>query len=835
MMQEHTQVKKMREGLTERLKKKDASARLRIVLLAVREILWLGAGFLFGQGSMLFGTNPLGVAFLCASQGHIVSILLGLILGAVFSEEQPWIMIATYLAAAVIRAVSARLAEVREPRHLPLPEHIREKLREKTDEKVTREPANSRWSRFRARIAASSGAETLSVLRDEIRTLFSEWVLLRMVTASVCMLIVSLFRVIGGGFRYYDLFAAFFSVFVAPAAVMVYSVWLEKRRELQVLYLLSAGALLFSVVWASDSLLFGIVPLSWFFALFLSLWATHRSGAVCGVATAVLAGLAHDPMLIPAYLLAVLIYALFQTRQKTNLGITLSVFAALAWSVYARGISVLLPLLISNLTVGALLTVLVHWQLPVPAAEEAANTADDTVVNLRYAKKRHADANDRLRGISDAFSSLSEMFYNLSDRLRRPTTLDLHRLCDASFDRFCPACPHKTVCWGFEYAETLTVLGDLASALHTHGTVTEKQIPDALLRRCPTMSAILSDINRECSKLTGELLRDNRTEIFAMDYEAAAHIINDALEEDNGEYRLDSALSARIGEYLASAGIAAKSVVAYGGRLRQITVRGVDVDRATVTAETLRLDLGEMCGLELCAPTFEVDGSVCTMTLQTRKKLSVSGAQKCVSVGGGVCGDAVSLFSNRKDFFYALINDGMGSGNDAALTSNLCSVFLEKMLRAGNRAGTSLKMLNNLVLSRTQNNSAAECSSTVDLLEVDLVTGVASFIKSGAAPSFVVRASTVHRIQSGTAPIGILRETEAQTSTFSLKAGDTVVLISDGIQQNDPDCEWLTTYLSEVSTQEPEEIVNRICRHASSDGAKDDCSAIVLRIGTDKS
>ncbi|MBQ3639225.1 MAG: SpoIIE family protein phosphatase [Clostridia bacterium] len=832
-------VKETRKGWTEKLKQKDAASRLRVVSLVLREVLWAGAGFLFGQGSMLFGTNPLGVALLCASSGHVFPILAGLILGAVFSEEQPWVLIVTYVAAALIRAISARLADPRESRRRLLPAHIRKKLRGTEADKLPETEVGlprSRAARLWSKITSSSGAELLGTLRSEIRSLFSEWVLLRMVTAATCMLIVSLFRVIGGGFRYYDLYAAFFAVFAAPAAVMVYSVWLEGRRELRVLYALSAGALLFSAVWASDALLFGIVPLSAFFALFLSLWAARRVGAVGGVAAAILAGLAHDPMSIPAYLIAVLIYSLASIRKKTDVGIPIAVFAALGWSIYAHGISVLIPLLLSNLTAGALITVLSHFGETSTATETAVSTptSDDAAARLRYVTNRHEDAKDRLRRISDAFSSLSEMFYNLSDRLRRPTTLDLHRLCDASFDRFCPNCPNKTVCWGLEYADTLEVLGGLASALHTRGTVTEKQITPVLFRRCSSMTAILADINHECSELTGNLLRDNRTEIFAMDYEAAANIINDALEEDDGEYRLDADLSSRICEYLASAGISAQSVVVYGGRLRRVIVRGVDVEQANVTTETLRSDLGEMCGLELSAPTFEVDGSVCTMVLHSRKRFSVNGAQKCLSADGGVSGDAVSLFSNRKDYFYALINDGMGSGHDAALTSNLCSVFLEKMLRAGNRAGTSLRMLNNMVLSRTQNNSAAECSSTVDLLEFDLVTGVASFIKSGAAPSFVVRGSTVHRIQAGTAPIGILRNTEAQTSEFPLKAGDTVVLISDGIQQNDPDCEWLLNYLAGSGEKDPEEIVKRICLHASTgEEPRDDCSAIALRIAID--
>ena len=123
-----------------------------------------------------------------------------------------------------------------------------------------------------------------------------------------------------------------------------------------------------------------------------------------------------------------------------------------------------------------------------------------------------------------------------------------------------------------------------------------------------------------------------------------------------------------------------------------------------------------------------------------------------------------------------------------------------------------------------------ECSSTVDLIELDLITGRASFIKGGAAPSFVIRRGTVQRLQAGTFPIGIIRKLDTQASSYDLRAGDTVVMISDGILQDDPECRWLTKYLAGCGDKDPEEIVYEICRHASEFENHDDCSAIALRI-----
>ena len=49
-----------------------------------------------------------------------------------------------------------------------------------------------------------------------------------------------------------------------------------------------------------------------------------------------------------------------------------------------------------------------------------------------------------------------------------------------------------------------------------------------------------------------------------------------------------------------------------------------------------------------------------------------------------VCGDHIAVFRNEQACFYALISDGMGSGEAASAASELCAAFLERMLSAGN-------------------------------------------------------------------------------------------------------------------------------------------------------
>ena len=99
-------------------------------------------------------------------------------------------------------------------------------------------------------------------------------------------------------------------------------------------------------------------------------------------------------------------------------------------------------------------------------------------------------------------------------------------------------------------------------------------------------------------------------------------------------------------------------------------------------------------------------------------------------------------------------------------------------------------MLNTFLMAKTD-----ETFTTVDLLEVDLLSGEANFIKAGAAPSFVLRGDRLHRIESRTPPAGALRRMCAEQTSFGVREGDFVILMSDGAGTDD-DAGWLIRLLS---------------------------------------
>ena len=191
-----------------------------------------------------------------------------------------------------------------------------------------------------------------------------------------------------------------------------------------------------------------------------------------------------------------------------------------------------------------------------------------------------------------------------------------------------------------------------------------------------------------------------------------------------------------------------------------------------------------------------------------------------------VSGDTVSFFDSGDDCFFALISDGMGRGETAKDTSTFVSKFLSRALGFGATEETVLSMLNYVLRGRGE-----ECSATVDLFELDLLSGDATFIKSGAAPSFVKRSDSLFRIKSQTAPIGLMKSIDSERIKASVQSGDFVVMLSDGIIQTTEEAAWLIELLAESRAKTAKELACEIMTAAKAHALScDDMSVAVIKI-----
>ena len=738
--------------------------------------------------------------------------------------------------------------------------------------------------------------------------LFWEHPFLRILTGAVCGLTAGIFGLITNGLHVYDLLGALSLFLLTPVATFLliscfgetgmtllfapdplgrrqalrsHAFRPEKNsvsRRFHALPLCSVCFLLACAVFAARQFSPALgtpyltVSLSTLLGLTLTLLASSKLGVIPGLAVGVICGLAAAPALSPVFILCAGAYALLTPLSPKASAVGGCVAGGL-WCLAAEGSAALLPLLPAMLLAPPVFFLAERMgdRLPAPGAKQETTDSDmrDVTAILSSALSIESHARERrakMQALATAFDSLSKRFYSLSNQLKRPRMLDLRNICDESFGKQCAHCRNRDVCWGAEYDRTLEAQARLAAQLHASGKANPAALPDSLQDFCPHMESLVSDINSRCARMTENLLRSEKTEVFAADYAAIATLLTDALEEEGREaqdFTRNRAAADAIYDYLTEMGVTVQGVVVGGklntvqggqatspGRLRVI-VRGIDFTPIASRMAEVRNQLASICGGKFAPPTLEVEDRGAILTFYSEAGLTAAYAGSTVPAGYGsreelpsalthetpadtytppsVCGDHIAMFRTDNAYFYALISDGMGTGEDASLTSDICAVFLEKMLRAGNKVDISLRMLDNYVYSKNAG-TGDECSATVDLMELDLMDGQAVFAKNGAAPTYVVREGKVYKLHTSSLPIGILPDTPRELLRFRTHPGDVVVMVSDGITLGNDECPWLMDLLASPLPLSMDSLRMDIIKRALSAGSEDDLSAIAIRV-----
>ena len=130
-----------------------------------------------------------------------------------------------------------------------------------------------------------------------------------------------------------------------------------------------------------------------------------------------------------------------------------------------------------------------------------------------------------------------------------------------------------------------------------------------------------------------------------------------------------------------------------------------------------------------------------------------------------------------------------------------------------------------------------ECFATVDLIKVDLVTGLASVTKNYAASSYLLRNGSVYRCNGNSLPIGIESDADPSQISFRTYDGDTVIMVSDGIvSDSSEDDSGLCDVIGLSCDISARELADRILGYAvDRKGKTDDMSALVIKIRNKRS
>jgi sigma-B regulation protein RsbU (phosphoserine phosphatase) len=158
-----------------------------------------------------------------------------------------------------------------------------------------------------------------------------------------------------------------------------------------------------------------------------------------------------------------------------------------------------------------------------------------------------------------------------------------------------------------------------------------------------------------------------------------------------------------------------------------------------------------------------------------------------------ISGDLYDFFEQDNDTTVIAFGDSSGKGAAAALYGSLVSGLLRSLAPRIRRPASLMKRLNEILLERRVDAQYV----TLTLLSWNALTHELTLANAGALPPMLCRNGEQVNVDAEGIPLGLLDDREYDEVTLQLKTGDTFLLYSDGVadQQDREGQEYGTTRL----------------------------------------
>ena len=838
-----------------------------------------------GAVTMPFGMNPMGVSLICAADKYIFYIYSGLVVSLAFVEENTFTLFLIYSIAAAVKFYV-------------------------------------KYSRGKAKSYMLSGSHSyrnLSV-REKSKLMrlvhFNDTgsIIISLLISAVTGFVVGIFKIASKmpDIIYTDIIVVMLFVLVSMLFTYLYSGLFEIGRDNKVLEKAGICAVIFTLVYALAPFYIYSLSIGYIFSFVLTLLASSSGvnkkyaetklqieeeegaefdedgdefqnqvsdeeiinrfrlnsfnhtgtlsdmtrgaliGFLCGVALGDTAG---------AVTLGIcgLISGLF-FAQSVTLAVIAGLISAISYSVYIAGIDAV-QIYIPNMIMG------LTFYLPISTAYLKIFKTDaerkTKSKGIRFFEKDLLVSElpaMKLNNLSEAFHNLSSTFSELSEKLKKPSFMEIKAIAGASIETICETCGNRAFCSLNSKLNYNAAQKKCAEYITKKNRLDKDGFTQVYREHCVRLDEIESKINTLYLGRIDENMKNDRTNIFALHYENISKLLNNNSKSGKDDVAFKHELSEQIFKRLQNMGVDSENVIIIGERKKTIYVFGIKMVDYSGTISDIIDMFEKTCEVYLGDPEYILKENYVVMKIQSRNKFKVhsmyvskaadnssygeifreinnSGYGYDTNIASAessqkeINGDSTVVFDGDDGYFYGVISDGMGSGKNAALSSRLTVLLMEKLLSAGNQKDLTLEMLNSLLLAKND-----ECFASVDLFEADLVTGRASFIKAGAAPSFVVRNNKLFKIQSSTVPAGIISNMNSEQTKFDLEEDDCVLMLSDGIISTFEEGSWLMELLSsEKNLREPKTLLNNILKQAGEKNVrKDDMSVLFMRIAEER-
>ncbi len=766
--------------------------RRALPIRAVLDVLAFLLNFVFARVHLIWGAYPLATAFVAATPYDVFISLAGAVAGALSLGESGIIHAIVSIIVVFLRVVISG---------------------GKSGERIIfNEPFAIKLS------VAAIGAFLSSVYRLLLGGLDTAGLLY---TLASCLL-TSLFTLVFSG-----LFIADFRL--SDAIVGRVAVFEKTRtgREKYNFYLfgISFLTLIFfvSLALAPYSLL-GI-DIDFVFAAFMALFAAKRFGAVRAMAVGFVASVGASSVYSAGFALlglgAGLLFPLGTTYAILGGGALLS-----AWSAYSGELVGFLSTLPEYAAAISILFPFLHLISPEKKEELREDTrriAADMVSSMALSHRNERGGGvDALASSVAALSSLAGRFAKSEHFPKKALVREL--VLDAVKTK-CRDCEHFEACREINPAPCAEIVDSTTELLYKNEIIGDDgDFPEYCKKHGELVRAIMSSYANILKIRHGVRSFSSVSE----EYELLAKMINEARCAEDEEWGCDSSLSERLAEILPEFSLNSGVAKAYGTRKKRFIIAGDDEYGDIISSKELRERIEKISGYKLGVPEFYRKGDVAMLDCLAAPSYAVDFVSRSsVADGSGVSGDTSLSLVTPDGYFFAILSDGMGSGEVAKSVSCFVCDYYSSMLNTSVSDNTALAALNSMIRE-----GGDECSATLDLFRFDLLRGEGKFLKSGAASSYIKREGSLFRIRSETAPLGLMKTIDAERIRVDCRVGDLVIMLSDGVaDSSDYSAAWLPEVLSRPFSGDIGEFADEILNVAQKKShTRDDMTVSVMQI-----
>ncbi|WP_347548135.1 stage II sporulation protein E [Pseudalkalibacillus hwajinpoensis] len=543
-------------------------------------------------------------------------------------------------------------------------------------------------------------------------------------------------------------------------------------------------------------------------------------GSTVGVVTGLILALANVTSLYQMSMLAFsgLLGGLLKDGRKIGVGLGLLI-GTLLIALYGSGPELLYPNLMES-AIAILLFFCTPSKITSQLSKYIPGTVEHANEQQQYLRKVRDVTANRVEQFSSLFQALSRSFTDEDGQPDDQSEREIDYFLSHVTEKTCQTCFKKETCWAKNFDTTYQYMTGIMKELEHTTELNNHSLKRDFDKHCNKSSKVIDIIGKEMShyhanRMLKKQVRESR-KIVADQLLGVSHVMGDFAKEIQKERDNLHQQEEQIMDAIQSMGLEVGQIEIYSLEEGNVDIEmkipacGGRGEGEKVIAPMLSDILKEniIVKKEVCA---EHEHETCHLYFASARDFIVeTGVANAAKGGAWISGDSHSTIELGAGKYAIAISDGMGNGERAHQESTETIQLLQKILHSGIDETVAIKSVNSVLSLRNTD----EIFSTLDLAMIDLQDASAKFLKIGSIPSFIKRGDRVLMVESGNLPMGIIPEFDVEVVSEQLKAGDLLIMMSDGIYEGVKNIEnpefWMKRKIRELATDKPQEIADLI-------------------------